>query len=194
MSPSYLDVFNLSMYYIFQNFDASFELIDSLDFLTSKNKKPIFSLNDNIYNIAGCITVQGIQIYYEKKYASITLINIIIRVINTLKIDGNNFLFEYDANKINNNHVKYISRAKNNRDWNVIYRLKIHEGDTKTQGVFIGSRRNFNDAVLLKLSSEIYYFGKIRDNTDTYFGDIPVFENTPEFEKLRQAGRIRKQY
>lgn len=193
-SPSYLDVFNLSMSYIFQNFDASFELIDSLDFLTSKNKKPIFSLYDNMYNIAGCINVQGIQIYYEKKYASITLINIIVKVINTLKIDGNNFLFEYDANKINNNHVKYISRAKNNRDWNVIYRLKIHEGDTKTQGVFIGSRPTFNEAVLLKLSSEIYYFGKIRDNTDTYFGDIPVFENTPEFEKLKQAGKIRKQY
>lgn len=193
-APSYLEVFNTSMYYIFQNFDDSFELIDSIDFLTSKNKKPIFSLYDNIYNIAGCINVQGIQIYYEKKYSSNTLINMIIKVINALKIDGNNFLFEYDVSKINNNHVKYISRAKNNRDWNVIYRIKIHEGDTKTQGVFIGSRHTFNDAVLLKLSSEIYYFGKIRDNTDTYFGNIPVFENTPEFEKLKQAGRIRKQY
>ena len=193
-SPSYLDVFNLSMYYIFQNFDASFKLIDSLDFLTSKNKKPIFSLYDNMYNIAGCINIQGIQIYYEKKYASITLINIIVRVIKALKIDGDNFLFEYDANKINNNHVKYISRAKNNRDWNVMYRLRIHEDDEETQMVFIGSRRTFNDAVLLKLSSEIYYFGKIRDSTDTYFGNIPVFEYTPEFDKLKQAGKIRKQY
>ena len=75
-----------------------------------------------------------------------------------------------------------------------MYRLRIHEDDEETQMVFIGSRPTFNEAVLLKLSSEIYYFGKIRDNTDTYFGDIPVFENTPEFEKLKQAGRIRKQY
>ena len=192
--PTYTEIFSLFVSYIFKNYDKSLNLVDNINFVTSKNKVPVFSKDISVYNIAGCIDVLEENIYYEKKYGSATLIVILLRIIKTLEISADNFSFEYDVDKINKKHIKYISQAKNGVDWNVTYRLRIHENDVETQMVFIGSRHTFNDAVLLKLSSEIYYFGKIRDNTDAYSGDIPKFESTPEFEKLKQAGKIRKQY
>lgn len=168
--------------------------VDNEKFAVIRSKRPFLSLHKDLYKIPKSIKLSGLIVYYESHCGAGLYLKILAALLEYLGESKDSIKIKLDTDDINTKKVRYVHKPKNKNMWNVMYRLRIHEDDEETQMVFIGSRPTFNEAVLLKLSSEIYYFGKIRDNTDTYFGDIPVFENTPEFEKLKQAGRIRKQY
>jgi rubrerythrin/very-short-patch-repair endonuclease len=151
-------------------------IVSLADLINNRSQEEKISYNSDIYIAPKLITTYNNKaIYIEGNAGTQYKINILKALLDTFNIKA---LFKIkDEYKL----PKRITVAKNGVDFNVTTRIsgKI---------VYIGRRRTVDEALRLKLSAEVYFFGNILIQSDLQLlqnQTIPDFKTMPEYEKFK---------
>lgn len=168
-------------YVIKNNIIKVTDIVDNLNYSSNKTCIPKLSYDSGYYNMPKLLAIYNNKnIYFEGKYGSNQFALTICQLLDIAGLEYSNIMIEPNYDKIVNEKVTNVNLNRSGNRYNVYYRVC---------GVptFVGSRENFVDAVLLKLSSEIFFFGNIRNKNDINHCNnrsIPEFKDMPEFNKF----------